>query len=115
MAGTKAGATLRANYNKTSTQEWHELWRRKIRTGSLINRLRNHVYGNVSMSKTQVAAAIALLRKTMPDVASIEHSGGIEHRAVARVPHNELNFDEWKQKYLPQTIPQAQTPETSDK
>jgi hypothetical protein len=34
----------------------------------LINRLQNHVAGNLEMSKTQIQAAGILLRKTLPDM-----------------------------------------------
>lgn len=45
-----------------------EVVRRKIRTSMLINRLQNHVAGNLEMSKTQIQAAGILLRKTLPDM-----------------------------------------------
>ena len=53
----------------------HDKWREKIRTSMLINRLTNHVLGRINMSKTQVAAAAILLKKVLPDIAAIEHTG----------------------------------------
>jgi hypothetical protein len=53
----------------------HERWRDKIRASMLINRLTNHVLGKIEMSKTQVAAAVCLLRKVVPDISSVEYTG----------------------------------------
>jgi hypothetical protein len=47
-----------------------EVVRQKIRTSMLINHLQNHVVGKIQMSKTQVAAAGLLLKKTLPDMVS---------------------------------------------
>ncbi len=44
--------------------------RDKIRTSQLINRLEGHVLDDVPMTKTQVSAALGLLKKTMPDLTS---------------------------------------------
>lgn len=48
--------------------------RRKIQASQLINRLTAHAHGKVEMSPTQVRAAEILLKKSMPDLASVEHS-----------------------------------------
>lgn len=46
-----------------------------IKTSMLINRLSDHVDGKVELAPTQVTAALGLLRKTIPDLKSTEHSG----------------------------------------
>lgn len=46
--------------------------RMKIQASQLINRLTNHVLGEIEMSNTQVSAALGLLKKTLPDLAA-EH------------------------------------------
>lgn len=43
--------------------------RARIQTSQLINRLQAHVLGEVDMKTTQVAAALGLLKKTIPDVS----------------------------------------------
>ena len=57
--------------------------REKIRASQLVNRLEDHVLGEVEMTATQVRAAEALLKKCVPDLKSTEHSGpgggAIEH------------------------------------
>jgi hypothetical protein len=35
----------------------------------------DHVEGRRDLSQTQVTAAIALLKKVLPDLAAVEHSG----------------------------------------
>lgn len=53
-------------------------WRAKIQTSMLINRLSDHVEGKVELSKSQVSAALGLLKKTAPDLSSVTHSGDEE-------------------------------------
>lgn len=49
--------------------------RRKIQASQLINRLTNHVLGEVEMSATQVQAARILLGKSVPDLSSVALTG----------------------------------------
>lgn len=51
--------------------------REKIQTSQLINRLENHVLGKVELTSTQVTAALGLIKKTLPDLTAVEHSGEI--------------------------------------
>lgn len=89
---------------RTSKTELHEKWREKIRVSMLLNRLRNHVLGRIDMSPTQLRAAEILLKKTMPDLASVEHKGEIEHKYVARTPEVIVDTDAWKQQYAPTSL-----------
>ncbi len=43
-----------------------------IQTSMIIKRLSNHVDGKVEMTSTQVAAALGLLKKAIPDLKSVE-------------------------------------------
>lgn len=52
-----------------------EAVRSRIRAGGIVNRLEQHVLGKVEMSASQVSAALGLLRKCVPDLASMEHTG----------------------------------------
>ena len=56
-----------------------EIARERIKSTLLIDKLQNHILEGEShpMTKTQVSAAIALLKKTVPDLQSIEatHKG----------------------------------------
>lgn len=49
--------------------------REKIRTSQLINRLEKHAFGEIELTQTQVRAIEILIKKTLPDLASIEHTG----------------------------------------
>lgn len=49
--------------------------RDKIQASQLINSLQNHVLGKVDMKPTQVAAALGLLKKTVPDLSAVQHTG----------------------------------------
>lgn len=42
--------------------------REKIRASQLVNRLEDHVLGDVDMKPTQVTAALGLLKKCVPDM-----------------------------------------------
>ncbi len=53
--------------------EHDERTRAKIQTSQIINRLEKHVKGEVKMTATQVRAADILLRKTLPDLQSVQY------------------------------------------
>lgn len=48
--------------------------RKKIQGSQLINFLQNHVLNGTEVKKTQVAAALGLLKKVLPDLQSVEGS-----------------------------------------
>jgi hypothetical protein len=52
--------------------------RQKIKTSQLVNRLYAFVKGEVELSPHQVTAALGLIRKTMPDLSAIAHSGSLD-------------------------------------
>ena len=58
--------------------------RAKIQASQLINRLEDHVLNGVDMKPTQVAAALGLLKKSVPDLSAVEHSGDmtLHHEAA---------------------------------
>ncbi len=60
--------------------EHDERTRAKIQTSQIINRLNKLVNGEVEMTSQQVRAAEILLRKTLPDLQTIEHIGEPEER-----------------------------------
>jgi hypothetical protein len=49
--------------------------RAKIQTSQLINRLENHALGEIDLSATQIKAIEVLIRKTLPDLSSVEMTG----------------------------------------
>lgn len=53
--------------------------RAKIQTTQLVKRLMSHVDGDVELSSTQVTAALGLLKKALPDLASTQISGDADN------------------------------------
>lgn len=67
------------------TKRLSQSWRDAIQTSMLVNRLQDHVKGTVELSKSQVSAALGLLKKTAPDLSSVQMSGDPENPIVQRV------------------------------
>jgi hypothetical protein len=53
--------------------------RQRIRVGVILRRVQDHVLGNLEMSQTQLKAAEILLKKAIPDLKGVEHSGTVNH------------------------------------
>ena len=47
----------------------------KIQNSNILNALIEHACGEREMGGTQVTAAIALLKKVLPDLQAVQHSG----------------------------------------
>lgn len=56
---------------------WPESVRAKIKTSMLINRLADHAFGKVKLEASQVRSIEVLLKKTLPDLQTIELKGGL--------------------------------------
>lgn len=52
-----------------------ENWRIKIKSARIIQCLEDHVFGLNDMKPSQIKAAEILLKKTLPDLASIQQTG----------------------------------------
>lgn len=50
-------------------------WRDRIQASMLVNRLTDHVKGDVELSPSQVTAGLGLLKKAIPDLAALQVSG----------------------------------------
>lgn len=51
----------------------------KIQASQLINFLQNHVLTGSEVKKTQITAAIALLKKVLPDLATVDGTMNVTH------------------------------------
>ena len=69
--------------------------RLRIKVGNIITRLQKHVDGEVDMSSTQLKAAEILLRKTLPDLTSVEHSGEVTTTYVMQMPSVAEDTEAW--------------------
>ena len=52
-----------------------DMVRQKIQASVLIDRLQKHVNGELEMSRTQITAALGLLDRSVPKLATIQHVG----------------------------------------
>ena len=60
--------------------------RERIQADRIIKKLESHVLDAEEMSSSQVTAALGLLKKRVPDLSAVEHSGEVETtRALADV------------------------------
>jgi hypothetical protein len=61
-----------------------EQTRAKIQASQLVNRLTAHALGKADMPASAVTAGLGLLKKILPDLAAVQHTGEdggpIEHR-----------------------------------
>lgn len=64
--------------------------RAKIANSQILKALIEHVEGIREMSASQVSAGLGLLRKVMPDLSAVEHSGEIEHRSANEMTDDQL-------------------------
>mgnify|MGYP000105892806 CR=1 FL=1 len=56
---------------------------KKIQASQLVNRLTDHVLGDVDMKPTQVTAALGLIKKVMPDLAAVQQEiSGIDGNPI---------------------------------
>ena len=76
--------------------EHDERTRARIQTTQIINRLQSFVNSKVELQPHQVTAALGLLRKTMPDLAAIEHSGEVK---TTYIVSPELPNEEWEKEF----------------
>jgi hypothetical protein len=73
-----------------------EVVRGRIRTSMLARRLTKHALGKCEMTSTQVAAALGLLKKTLPDLSATELTGEIRQRDVSDQP---ITDEQWAEQY----------------
>ena len=52
-----------------------EMVRQKIQASVIIDRLQKHVMGKLDLSASQIKAAEALLDRSVPKIAQIQHTG----------------------------------------
>jgi len=75
--------------------------RAKIQAGNIITRLQKYISGEISMEGPAVTAALGLLRKVVPDLTSVEHSGEVTTHYVVGIPPRESTSDAWAKQQEP--------------
>lgn len=58
--------------------ERQNAWRESIQSQKLLMRLVGHANGEIELTRDQIKSIEILLKKTMPDLKAIEHSGEIK-------------------------------------
>jgi hypothetical protein len=61
-----------------------------IKVNQIIQRLHDFVDGTVKMEAAAVTAALGLLRKVMPDLAAVAHSGSVELKPASEMSDDRL-------------------------
>lgn len=72
-----------------------EKTKEKIKTGMILRRLLQHFNGEIEMSASQVNVGLALLRKTLPDLKSIEQTGTMAITQTVINAQPEQSAEEW--------------------
>ena len=75
--------------------------RLKIQAGNIIHRLNLLIAGEIEMPPHAVTAALGLLKKTLPDLTSLEHSGEITTTKVIRAPALSNSAEAWVEEHVP--------------
>ena len=76
MSGDQAEAVATEKRGRGRTPyRMSEAHRDKIRNSNILSCLIDHVEGRREMSSTQVTAGLGLLKKALPDLQAVEHSG----------------------------------------
>lgn len=81
---------------------WENTVRHKIRTSQILNRLISYIKGEITLESGQVTAALGLLRKALPDLATVEHKGEVSLHYVAEMPKPIESLTEWEKNYAGQ-------------
>jgi hypothetical protein len=84
--------------------DWEEKNRAKIQNGMMVKRLILYVNGKISLEPAQVTAAVALLKKVLPDLSQSENKTEVIHRYVARLPDKSETVDEWQKQHSQPTL-----------
>lgn len=80
---------------------WEDEQREKIRASGVCNRLIDFVKGEIKLEKSQVTAALGLLRKIIPDLSQSDNKTEVLHKYVARVPSKATNAKVWQEQHEP--------------
>ena len=83
---------------RTKRINMHETAKAKIQSSQLVNALMKHALGKNKMGATQITAAIALLRKTVPDLSAVQVEGEIKSEQPWIGP-KPLTESDWQDKH----------------
>ena len=78
--------------------------RKRIQAAALCDRLTALIKGEIEMPPHAVTAALGLLRKVLPDLAQVEHSGEIATSKVVHIPAPSQTTGQWENTHIPQAF-----------
>lgn len=76
----------------------------KIANAGILKALIDHALGLRPMSATQVQAGVALMRKILPDLNTVDVNASVEHHLVAYLPQPAQSVTDWAARYAPRQI-----------
>ena len=87
-----------------------DLTRAKIKTSQLVNRLQDHALARpgVDMSKTQIQAAMILLRKVLPDLMAVAVQAAGTGSFLIMGERESVDSEAWQQQH---GLPDPETPD----
>lgn len=100
--GPRANSGRPEGINTSWSREAQERLRSKIQTEMIIQRLNKLVAGEIKMLPAAVTAALGLLKKAIPDLTYVEHSGEIVTSKVIRGPAIAASVEAWADEHVPQ-------------
>lgn len=90
---------MAAKRGRTAGFRMSDEHRVKIANSNILNALIEHTEGKREMTATQVTSGVALLRKVLPDLQAIEHSGEVTNHIVSSKP---MTPDQWAKQHTPE-------------
>jgi hypothetical protein len=88
-----ADRPLRKRQSGSIDLHWEERTRQKIQSSQVVSRLISFVNGEVELAPHQVTAAVALMRKCLPDLVAAEFRGEEVHKFV--IAPEVMEKDQW--------------------
>jgi len=79
---TKPDRPIRQRGNSLVGIDWEHRTRARIQAGTIVSRLIKFVNGEISLEPAQVTAAVALMKKVLPDLTYVETKATITHNVI---------------------------------
>ena len=81
--------------------------RTRIQTTMIVKRLEDHILGKVEMTSSQVSAASILIKKTLPDLQSVQVEKQTPYNSIENKTVEELNAELEEIRDLAETLKSA--------
>ncbi len=74
--------------------------RDKIAKSNIVNRFIKASLGEITVDSVQAGLLIAAVRKIVPDLAAVEHTGEVQQTYVAMMPSSVADLQEWRRLHM---------------